>query len=138
MARTLSQDLRSRMIAAVDRGIFSRNTAAARFGVAIATAVRWVHVWRNTGGAAAKPKGGDTRSHRIEAFRDVILIGVGAEPDVTHSERPDRLRREHGVSFARSTIWRLLDRQGTTKCARQRAGAAPHCGLQPGVVRRAA
>ena len=45
MARTLSQDLRSRVIAAVDGGM-SRNAAAERFGVAIATAVRWVHVWR--------------------------------------------------------------------------------------------
>ena len=103
MARTLSQDLRSRMIAAVDGGM-SRNAAAERFGVAIATAVRWVHVWRTTGVAAAKPKGGDTRSQRIEVFRDVILAAIEARVDITLTELADMLRREHGVSFARSTI----------------------------------
>ena len=140
MARTLSRDLRSRVIAAVDGGM-SRNAAAARFGVAIATAVRRVHVWRITGAAAAKPKGGDTRSHRIEAFRDVILPTIEAEPDVTLTEPADRLRREHGVTFARSTIWRLLDLQGSTfkkNRARQRAGSARRRGPQTGLVQRAA
>ncbi len=96
---------------------------------------------RITGAAAAKPKGGDTRSHRIEAFRDVILPTIEAEPDVTLTEPADRLRREHGVTFARSTIWRLLDLQGSTfknNRARQRAGSARHRGPQTGLGQRAA
>ena len=140
MARTLSQDLRSRVIAAVDGGL-SRNAAAERFGVAIATAVRWMHVWRTTGVAAAKPKGGDRRSHRIEAFRYVILAAIDAEPDVTLTELADMLRREHGVVFARSTVWRLLDRQGITfkkNRARQRAGSTRRRSPQAGLVQRAA
>ena len=113
MGRTLSQDLRSRVIAAVDGGM-SRNAAAARFGISIATAVRWVRVWRMTGIATASPKGGDTRSHRIEAFRGSILAAIDAELDVTLTELADMLRQQHGVSFARSTLWRFLDRQGLT------------------------
>jgi transposase len=113
MGRTLSQDLRSRVIAAVDGGM-SRHAAAERFGVAVATAVRWVHVWRTTGATAARPKGGDMRSHRIEAFRDVILGAIDVELDVTLTELANLLRQDHGVSFARSTIWRFLDRQGIT------------------------
>lgn len=140
MGRTLSQDLRSRVIAAVDGGM-SRNAAAVRFGISIATAVRWVHVWRTTGVAIACPKGGDTRSHRIEAFRDVILAAIDAELDVTLTELADMLRQEHGVSFARSTLWRFLDRQGLTfkkNRARQRAGSARRRRAQIGLVRRAA
>ena len=71
MARTLSQDLRDRVIAAVDGGM-SRNAAAKRFEVAVATAVRWVRSWRTDGLPTPRPKGGDLRSQRIEEYRDVV------------------------------------------------------------------
>ena len=140
MGRTLSQDLRSRVIAAVDGGL-SRNAAAERFGVAVSTAVRWVRVWRTSGIATARPKGGDLRSQRIEAFGGVILDAVAAEVDITITELADMLRQEHGASFARSTIWRFLDRQGLTfkkNRARQRAGSARRRRPQAGLVRRPA
>lgn len=40
MAHTLSMDLRSRLLAAIDGGLSCR-AAAARFGVAPSTAIRW-------------------------------------------------------------------------------------------------
>ena len=55
MSQTLSQDLRCRVIAAVDGGM-SRNAAARRCGVGISRAIRWVREWRSTGVATAKPK----------------------------------------------------------------------------------
>ena len=64
MARTLSEDLRGRVIAAVEGGA-SRRAAAERFGVGVATAIRWMRVFRATGATSAQPKGGDLRSHRI-------------------------------------------------------------------------
>jgi len=45
MTKSISEDLRSRVIAAVDGGL-SRRAAAERFGVAVASAVRWVRKWR--------------------------------------------------------------------------------------------
>jgi transposase-like protein len=39
---TLSDDLRKRVVGAVVEGGMSRNAAARRFGVSIASAVRWV------------------------------------------------------------------------------------------------
>ena len=57
MGKTLSEDLRVRVIAAIDGGL-SRDAAAARFGVAVSTAVRWARAWRETGATTAKPKGG--------------------------------------------------------------------------------
>ena len=41
MAKSLSEDLRARVIAAVEGGL-SRRAAAARFGIGAASAVRWV------------------------------------------------------------------------------------------------
>ena len=62
MARTLSTDLRTRVIAAVDGGL-SRRAAVERFGIGVATAIRWVRTFRATGAVGAHRKGGDLRSH---------------------------------------------------------------------------
>jgi transposase len=137
MGKTLSEDLRVRVIAAVNGGI-SRNAAAERFGIAVATAVRWLRAWHDTGATAAQPKGGDLRSHRIEAYRDVILGAIAAQVDMTLVELSELLRREHGTSFAPSTIWRFLHRHGMTfkkNRARQRAGQARRHRPARGLVR---
>ena len=140
MTRSLSQDLRSRLIAVVADGL-SCNAAAERFGVAVATAVRWVRAWRVEGRMTALPQGGDLRSHHIEAYRGAILAAIEAEVDITLVELAELLRRQHGVSFAPSTVWRFLDRHDLTfkkNSARQRAGAARRCRPAAGLVRRAA
>ena len=74
------------------------------------TATRVAHSWR----CGRKPKSGDTRPHRIEAFGDVIRAAIEASLDVNFTELADMLRHEHGVSFVRSTIWRFFARQGIT------------------------
>jgi transposase len=126
MAKTLSRDLRGRLISAVEGGM-SRRGAALRFEVGVATAIRWVREYHTTGATTAKPRGGDQRSHRIEAFHAIIDGAIKAQVDITLFELADMLHREHGVSFAPSTLWRFLDRHGITfkkNRARQRAGAA--------------
>ncbi len=111
MARSLSEDLRRRVIGAVE-GDLSRHAAAARFEVAVATAVRWLRAWHDEGITAAKPCGGDRHSHRIEGFGTVILCAIEAEPDITLTELATLLEARHGARFARSTIWRFLDGHG--------------------------
>lgn len=136
MAKSISEDLRSRLIAAVDGGL-SRRAAAQRFGVAAASAVRWVREWRESGATRAKPQGGDKRSQRIEAYRDVILGAIDRQVDLTLVELTELLRSEHNVTFAPSTIWRFLDRHAMTvkkNGARQRAGAARRCRAATRVV----
>ena len=122
MAKTLSEDLRGRVIAAVEAGS-SRRAAAERFGIAVASAIRWVSAFRTTGATAAKPKGGDLRSQRIEVFRDVILQAIEAQKDVTLVDLAAMLDREHGAVFAPSTVHRFLVRHRITlkKSRRTRA-----------------
>jgi transposase len=137
MAKTLSEDLRSRLIAAVEGGL-SRRAAADRFGVAAASAIRWVRDWRATGATRAKTKGGDLRSQRIEAYRDIILAAIEAQVDITLVELSDMLRERHGASFAPSTVWRFLDRHAMTikkNGTRQRARAARRRRAAAGLVR---
>jgi transposase len=140
MGKTLSVDLRSRVIAAVEGGL-SCHTAAAQFQIAIATAVRWVHVFRTTGATGPKPKGGDVRSHRIEAYRTVILGAIEARKDITLVELSELLRQDHGASFAPSTIWRFLNRHAISfkkNRTRQRAGTTRRRRAAPSLVRRSA
>jgi transposase len=139
MAKPLSDDLRSRVVAAVEAGM-SRRAAAARFGVSASSAVRWVAAWRSTGRAGAKPQGGDRRSRRIEAYGAAILAAVAAQVDITLTEIAALLRERHGARFAASSVWRFLDRHGVTvkkNRARRRAGAAGRRGEARGLARRA-
>jgi transposase len=126
MAKSLSEDLRGRLIEAVESGL-SRNAAAERFDVAVSTAVRWVRAFRETGARAPKPKGGDLRSHRIELYGDVIFAAIEARVDITLVEIAEMLRDDYAALFAPSTVWRFLDRHCMTvkkNRARQRAGTA--------------
>ncbi len=113
MTKPLSNDLRIRLVTAVDGGL-SRRSAARRFGVAASTAIKWVDRWRQTGDIGARPQGGDRRSHRIEAHAEEILALVDEMPDITLGEIADHLDEAHGLTVAQSTVWRLLDRHGMT------------------------
>jgi transposase len=140
MGKPLSADLRSRLVTAVAGGL-SRRAAAERFGVSPASAVRWVQAVTTTGSVEAKPQGGDMRSHRIEAFQDVIMGAVQAQKDISLVELAELLRTEHGASFAASTVWRFLDRHGMTfkkNRARSRAGEARRRRAAECLVRRSA
>ena len=66
MARALSQNLRDRVIAAIDSGL-SCYAAAASFGVSESSAIRWRRRALEHGQAVAKPHGGDRHSGKIEA-----------------------------------------------------------------------
>ena len=113
MANAYGDDLRRRVISAVDGGM-SRSAAAARFEVGKATAIAWLRVWRDDGRGSAKPRGGDKRSHRIEAYGQVILAAVEARRDITLDELVALLRRNHAECFARSTVHRFFARRGIT------------------------
>jgi transposase len=140
MTRPLSNDLRSRLVAAVAAGMSCR-AAADRFGVAASTAVKLVRRWRDQGTLSPRPQGGDRRSGRIEAHAEEILALIADKVDVTLAELADHLEQEHGERFAPSTIWRFLDRHDQTfkkNRARQRAGAGGRGDGKRGLVRRAA
>lgn len=113
MGRTLSEDLCSPMIAATESGV-SRRAAAERFGIGVTTATRWMRVFRATGVVSAQPKGGDLRSHRIEAFRDVVSRAIEAQKDITLAGLVTLLRHKHDAFFAISTVHRHLFRHRIT------------------------
>jgi transposase len=124
MAKPYSEDLRERVVAAVEGGL-SRRQAAALFDLGISTVVHWMRRFRETGSVAAKPMGGDHRS-RLTAERAWILGRIEAEPDLTIEELRERLK-ERGVIVGYGTVWRFFEREDITfkkKRARSRARAA--------------
>ena len=131
MAKTYGVDLRGRVISAVEGGL-SRRSAAERFQVGISTAIRWVRAWRDDGRGAAKPKGGDTRSHRIEAYREAILGAIERHKDITLVELAAWLAREHGVRVAPSTVHRFLVRHRITLKKSRHTPASRSVRMWPG------
>jgi transposase len=123
MAQYLSEDLRIRVIRAVEGGM-SRNAAARRFGVSIASAVRWMEAYLQTGRTAPRPRGGDRRSGRIEAQADLLLGAVAEMPDITLAELRERLIAERGETFAISTIHDFFRRRAVTYKKRPRTPAS--------------
>ena len=90
MGKPYSMDLRERVVGAVEHDGVSRREAAARFGVGISTAIRWVQRLRERGTVEAgkmgghRPKkivAGGQRDWLIERCRgaDFTLRGLVAE-----------------------------------------------------------
>lgn len=110
----LSGDFRKRVVEAVVLGGLSRNAAAKRFEVSIASAVRWVKRYVTTGDILPEPSGGGRRSGRIEAQRDYLLDLIRRSPDITLLEIQERLIENCGERFAVSVLWRFFDRHDIT------------------------
>jgi len=118
MPRVLSQDLRERVVAAIDGGMSCR-AAAARFGVSAASAIRWRQLVVQHGTPAAKPQGGDRRTARIDAHAAFILEAIEAKDDITLVEL-QALLAERGTPVGIGTLWRFFDRHRITRKKRRR------------------
>jgi transposase len=124
MARPYSLDLRERVVEAVADGQTCR-AVAARFGVSVASVVKWSQRFRATGSAAAKRMGGN-RPYALAGERDFVLARLAAEPDITLRGLAEALS-ERGVKVSIYAVWHFLDHEGLSfkkNAARQRAGSA--------------
>jgi len=122
MGQPLSMDLRSRLLAAVDGGMSCR-AAAARFGVAPSTAIRWRVQRRETGAFAPKPQGGDMRSRRVEERAGDILAIWEERKDISLEELRLALT-EVGLTVSVAGLHRFFARRGITRKKRM---ARPVC-----------
>jgi transposase len=113
MAGALSQDLRDRVVAATDEGMSCR-AAAARFGVGVATAIRWRQMARVHGRAIAGRPGGDQRSSKTDTHAEQIMALLAQNGDITLAEIQSGLAAQ-GVHVGIGTLWRFFDRRGITR-----------------------
>ena len=123
MARPYSLDLRERVVAAAAGQ--SCRAVAERFGVSVASVVKWRQRARITGSAAARPMGG-RRPVLLAGQRAFILERVALEPHISIRALQAELAR-HGTRASYGTVWTFLHRQDLShkkKPARRRAGPA--------------
>lgn len=99
MARTLSQGLRDRVVAAIDGGMSCR-AAAAHFDVSILSAIRWRRLALEHGRAVANPRGGDRHSGRIEAHGDFIKQLLAEQGNITLVEIQAQLDTSKNLLFS--------------------------------------
>ena len=124
MSRPYSLDLRERVVRALSSGQSCRATAA-RYGVSVATVVRWGQRQRMLGSPAASPMGGN-RPYVLAGERAWLLRRLVEKPDLTLRAVQDELRRR-GVKVSYYAVWNFFRHEGKSfkkKPARQRAGQA--------------
>lgn len=139
MAKALSQDLRDRVVAAIDGGL-SRRGAAARFGVSVSSAIRWHQLAREHGRAVARKPGGDQRSSKTDVHAEQIMALLEEQGDITLVEIQSG-RADRGISVGIGTLWRFFKRHGITRKkdrARDRTGPSRRPEAASTVVQRPA
>jgi transposase len=105
--KAYSQDLRERVIAAVDGGQHSQPEIAVIFEVSESTIDKWTKRCRDTGSVAALPFAGG-RQRALKDCADVIRAEVKQQPDVTLAELCERVAAEAEVTASRSMMAREL------------------------------
>jgi transposase len=105
--KAYSQDLRERVIAAVEAGQHSQPEIAVIFEVSESTIDKWTKRWRETGSVAALPFAGG-RQRTLQECADVIRAEVKQQPDVTLAELCERVAVETEVTASRSMMAREL------------------------------
>ena len=111
MGRALSGDLRLRVLKASDEGMSARQ-AAARFGVGISSAIRWI-ARAKIGELAPRPQG-RRRASSLDAH-DAFIFGLIEErKDITLNEMVQRLLADRSARISRSDLSAWLRGRGWT------------------------
>lgn len=109
MTRPYSNDLRERVVSAVEAGESCRSVAK-RFEVAVSSVVKWSQRYRATGSVAPRKVGG--HRHRIlEPYRVLIEELIEQTPHLTLHRLKDILAAR-GVRVSHNAIWQFLRREG--------------------------
>ncbi len=106
--KAYSEDLRRRVVAAVDDGM-PRAEVARLFRVAAPTIKRWLRRRRETGSLAVSPRPG-LPSIKMAALRAGLLPQLEAHPDATLEEHARLWERARGMVVSPSTISRVVTR----------------------------
>jgi putative transposase len=125
MAKPCSNDLRERVVAAVEEGGLSRHQAAARFGVGVSSVIRWVARFRETGSVAPDKMGGN-RPKTIRGEHRDWLVRRCQEKDFTLRGLVAELA-ERGVRVDYRSVWEFVHAERLSfkkKRASQRTGSA--------------
>jgi transposase len=137
MAKPYSEDLRERVVQAVEMGA-SRRAAAERFKIGVSSAIRWMQRVAQMGSVAAHPSGGSTSP--LEQHAEFLLALIKEQPDLTLDEVVVAMRAAN-LAGSRSAVARFYVRHQISfkkKPTRGRARAARRGRGAPALETRAA
>jgi transposase len=103
-----SKDLRSKTLAAIDRGI-PRREVASLFGVSLSTIKRWLKRRRLTGEVYVHKIPGRP-SVKGEALREWLPGHLRLNPDLTLKEHCEAFEEQTGVGVSEATMSRSIRR----------------------------
>lgn len=119
--RSLSLDLRTRIVALVEAGEHSLREVAEFAAAHVSTIVRLLKRYRNTGSVAPKPHGGGMPPKLDAQAVERLLDLVKQQPDATLAELRDRLGVACSVMTILRGLWRLrISRKKKTRHALER------------------
>ena len=110
MARAYGDDLRTRVLDAAMAGASVRS-AAARFGVGIATAIVWIRRAREAGERSARRQG-KPRGSRLDAHESFVTGLIEVDKDVSLNEMVATLKADRAVDISRSALSAWLRGRG--------------------------
>ena len=113
MPKPYSQDLRNRVIDAVERGEMSRRAAARRYEISESVAIKWLERVERHGSREPVGHGGH-RASKLMPHRDFLEAVRAEKSDVTLQTLCDRLLCERGVKSDTSMMSRFFRRLGVT------------------------
>lgn len=113
MSKAYSDDLRSRIVRAIEEERMSQPQVAARFAVSLASVKRYLHHWRTRGTLAARPHPGRPRAIP-SAEHDRLVALFTADPDARLADYCGRWQEQTGVTVSASTMCRAQQRLGWT------------------------
>ena len=106
-----SEDLRRRIVKAVQEGGISKSAAARLFDVSLSSVKRYARIANR--GASLKPRRGGGRPPKVDETTEKLLEeDVHKRPSATIPERRHFLERLTSKSLSDSTIRRVLKRLG--------------------------
>ena len=112
MARPYSMDLRERVVRAVEIEGLSRRAAAARFGLGVSTAIKWLQRVRETGSARPGRMGGHKPKKIAGAHREWLLARCRAR-DFTLRGLVAELG-ERGLKVDYRSVWEFVHAERLT------------------------
>ena len=108
--QSYSEDLRGRVLAAVDSGMAARS-AAAVFRVSVSYIYKALIRRRRTGETRASSRRGH-RPRKLTAQEAALAAHITAHPDLTLAALQSWLLAEHGVWLSNGAMWSAVERLG--------------------------
>ena len=112
MPRGYGEKLRRRVLSACENEGLSARAAGKRFGIGVATAVRWVAHFRATGEVMEPPR--KAPASPLAPHRDWLLRLRQEDPEMTLAVMANALEDAHDLRVDRSTLCRFFAREGIT------------------------